>query len=192
MNRHNEEVLECLNDFLKVNKPGYAVLIKGSWGCGKTFYVKKWLKTLSTKTVDNDDYLTLAPIYISLYGLSSTSQIDEEIKRIVSPILHSKAMKTLGKVFQVAISAAIRYNVDFNNDSNADMNMTCTIDPKALLGSNNPHVKGNRLLVFDDLERSKMNIQEVLGYINYYVEHIGCNVVIVGDVAKLKDIFLYI
>ena len=187
MNRHNEEVLECLNDFLKVNKPGYAVLIKGSWGCGKTFYVKKWLKTLSTKTVDNDDYLTLAPIYISLYGLSSTSQIDEEIKRIVSPILHSKAMKTLGKVFQVAISAAIRYNVDFNNDSNADMNMTCTIDPKALLGSNNPHVKGNRLLVFDDLERSKMNIQEVLGYINYYVEHIGCNVVIVGDVAKLKD-----
>lgn len=188
MNIHNEEVLGCLNDYLKVNKPGYAVLIKGSWGCGKTFFVKEWLEGLQTKKVDDNDYYTLDPIYISLYGLSLTSQIDEEIKRIVSPILHSKAMKTAGKVFQMAISAAIRYNVDFNNDSNADMNMTCTIDPKALLGSNNPHVKGNRLLVFDDLERSKMNIQEVLGYINYYVEHIGCNVIIVGDDAKLKDL----
>jgi hypothetical protein len=48
-------------------------------------------------------------------------------------------MKMAGKVFKVAISAALRYNIDLNNDGKADMKMECTIDPKALLGSDDPH-----------------------------------------------------
>lgn len=187
MTRHNQEIMDCLNDYLKVKKPGYAVLLKGSWGCGKTFFVKNWIEALRTEKNDNEQYYTLNPIYISLYGMTSTSQIDDELKRAVSPILHSKAMKTAGKVFKIAISAALRYNIDLNNDGEADLKMACTIDAKALLGINDPHVKGNRLLVFDDIERSNMAIQDVLGYINYFVEHIGCNVVIVGDDDKLKD-----
>lgn len=191
MTKHNEEVLKCLNDYLKVKRPGYAVLIKGSWGCGKTYFIKKWLDTLSDNNAENDNDVIIKPIYVSLYGMSSTNQIDEEVKRIISPILHSKAMKKAGKVLKVAISAAIRYNIDLNDDGDVDMKMKCTIDPKALLSSNDNHVKGNRLLVFDDLERSNMNIQEVLGYINFFVEHIGCNVVIAGDDTKLKDLNEY-
>ena len=186
MTRHNQEILDCLNDYLKVRKPGYAVLLRGSWGCGKTFFVKEWLDALKAKKDDDDDFYTLAPIYVSLYGMTSTSQIDEEMKRAVSPILHSKFMKTAGKMFKVAISAALQYNIDLNNDGVGDMKMECTIDPKALLGSDDLHVKGNRLVVFDDLERCHVSIKEVMGYINYYVEHIGCNVVIVGDDEKLN------
>ena len=189
MTKHNEDILNCLNDYLKVSKPGYAVLLKGSWGCGKTYFVKNWIETLKAEKNDNEQFFTLDPIYVSLYGMTSTGKIEEELKRAVSPILHSKAMKIAGKVFKVAISAALRYNIDLNNDGEADMKMECTIDPKALLGSNDPHVKGTRLLVFDDLERSNTDIKDVLGYINYYVEHIGCSVVIVGDEKKLKTDF---
>lgn len=187
MNKHNQEILECLQDYLKIKKPGYAVLLKGSWGCGKTYFIKNWIGSLKTEKNDNELYYTLNPIYISLYGMTATSQIDEELKRAVSPILHSKAMKVASKVFKIAISAALRYNIDLDKNGEADLKMDCTIDPKALLGSNDPHVKGNRLLVFDDIERSNMDAIDVLGYINYYVEHIGCNVVIVGDDDKLKD-----
>lgn len=186
MTRHNQEILDCLNDYLRVRKPGYAVLLRGSWGSGKTFFVKEWLDALKAKKDDDDDFYTLAPIYVSLYGMTTTSQIDEEMKKAVSPILHSKFMKTAEKMFKVAISAALRYNIDINNDVVGDMKMECTIDPKALLGSEDPHVKGNRLIVFDDLERCHAGIKEVMGYINYYVEHIGCNVVIVGDDDKLN------
>lgn len=189
MTKHNEDILNCLNDYLKVSKPGYAVLLKGPWGCGKTYFVKNWIETLKAEKNDNEQFFTLVPIYVSLYGMTSKGQIEEELKRAVSPILHSKAMKMAGKVFKVAISAALRYNIDLNKDGKADMKMECTIDPKALLGSNDPHVKGTRLLVFDDLERSNMDIKDVLGYINYYVEHIGCSVVIVGDDSKLKTDF---
>lgn len=187
MIKHNKDILNCLNDYLKVKKPGYAVLLKGSWGCGKTFFVKNWTDKLKTEKNDSDEYYMLDPIYVSLYGMSSTSQIDEEIKRAVSPILHSKVIKVAGTFLKVAISAALRYNIDLDNDGKADMKMDCTIDPKALLGIKNPRIKGHKLLVFDDIERSNMDIQDVLGYINYYVEHIGCNVVIVGDDDKLKD-----
>ena len=186
MTRHNQEIQDCLNDYLKIRKPGYAVLLRGSWGSGKTFFVKEWLDALKTKKEDDDDFYTLEPIYVSLYGMTTASQIDEEMKRAVSPILHSKFMKAAGKMFKMAISAALRYNIDLNNDGVGDMKMECTIDPKALLGSEDPHVKGNRLVVFDDLERCHAGIKEVMGYINYYVEHIGCNVVIVGDDDKLK------
>ena len=44
MTKHNEDILNCLNDYLKVNKPGYAVLLKGAWGCGKTYFVKNWIE----------------------------------------------------------------------------------------------------------------------------------------------------
>ena len=189
MTKHNQEILDCLNDYLKIKKPGYAVFLKGAWGCGKTYFVKQWTETLKSQKDDNEQCFTLNPIYVSLYGMTSTSQIEEEIKRVVSPILHSKAMKMAGKVFKVAISAALRYNIDLNNDGETDMKMECSIDPKALLGSDDPHVKGTRLLVFDDLERSKMNTVDVLGYINYYVEHIGCSVVIVGDDRKFSPDF---
>ncbi len=187
MTKHNKEVLDCLNDYMKVDKPGYAVLIKGSWGCGKTYFINKWLAIQKEEKDNSEEFYTLDPIYVSLYGISTTKQIDEEIKRVVSPFLHSKAMRTAGKVLKLAISAAVRYDVDLYKDGDDDMRMTCTIDPKALLGSNDPHIKGNRLLVFDDIERSKMDIKEVMGYINYYVEHIGCNVIVVGDDDKLAN-----
>ena len=108
MTKHNEDILNFLNDYMKVSKPGYAVLLKGSWGCGKTYFIKDWIKALKTKKNDNEQFFTLDPIYVSLYGMTSTGQIEEELKRAVSPILHSKAMKMAGKVFKVAISAALR------------------------------------------------------------------------------------
>ena len=123
MTKHNEDILNCLNDYLKVSKPGYAVLLKGSWGCGKTYFVKNWIETLKAEKNDNEQFFTLDPIYVSLYGMASTGKIEEELKRAVSPILHSKAMKIAGKVFKVAISAALRYNIDLNNDGEADMKM---------------------------------------------------------------------
>ena len=88
MTKHNEDILNCLNDYLKVSKPGYAVLLKGAWGCGKTYFVKNWIETLKAEKNDNEQFFTLAPIYVSLYGMTSTGQIEEELKRAVSPILH--------------------------------------------------------------------------------------------------------
>lgn len=195
MNKHNEIVLQALNDYIQIPKPNYAVLIKGEWGCGKSFFIKKWIESIELsmkgKGKDrDDDAIRLKPIYVSLNGLKSTSQIDESLKREISPLLHSKIVKGVGKTIKFLASVAVRYNVDINNDKETE-HLVCTLDPKMFLSLDPTKVKGNKLLIFDDLERAGFSIKEILGYINYFVEQVGCHVVMVSDDKNIdeQDVF---
>lgn len=182
MKEHNNIIIQALNDYLKIDNPGYGILIKGDWGCGKSFFVKQWKKSLE-EGVDNDEheeYVNLKPIYVSLNGVSVTSKIDEAIKREISPVLHGKFMKGVGKALKFAASVALRFNVDAVGDATPEQ-MVCTVDPKMLLECDPTKVRGKRILIFDDLERVMMPIGEVLGYINYFIEQAGCSVIMVGD-----------
>lgn len=61
----------------------YAVMIDGTWGCGKTYFV---LKTLKTKLKEHEEkkaksikgYKKRNVIYISLYGVKSTEDISKK------------------------------------------------------------------------------------------------------------------
>lgn len=189
MTEHNKIVLQALNDYLLVGKPGYGILIKGAWGCGKSFFVKKWKEDMEKAILDVDaeeEIVQLKPIYITLNGVNNISQIDGALKREISPFLHGKFMKGLGKTLKFAASVALRYNVDVLGDEKPEQ-LVCTIDPKALLEFDPTKVKGQRILIFDDIERAKLPIEEVLGYVNYFVEQVGCHVVMVGDVRNVKN-----
>lgn len=39
----NEDIIRFLNEYAKLPSPQYAVLLRGKWGCGKTYFVKNWL-----------------------------------------------------------------------------------------------------------------------------------------------------
>ena len=190
MKNHNKIVIQALNDYLRVEKPGYGILIKGDWGCGKSFFVKQWKETIKKNITDengaDDEVINLKPIYVSLNGISSVMQIDDALKRAISPYLHGKFMKGLGKALKLAASVALRVNVDMVGDNQPEQ-VVCTIDPKSLLEFDPTKVRGQRILIFDDIERAKLSVEEILGYINYFVEHVGCHVVIVGDVRNVKD-----
>ena len=47
--------------------PQYAVMLTGRWGCGKTFFVNEWLKTLEKADDDREEVIYLKPIYVSVY-----------------------------------------------------------------------------------------------------------------------------
>ena len=195
MNKHNEIVLQALNDYIQIPKPNYAVLIKGEWGCGKSFFIKKWIDSIELskkgKGKDrDDDLIRLKPIYVSLNGLKSTSQIDESLKREISPLLHGKIVQGVGKTIKLLASVAVRYNVDINNDKETEQ-LVCTIDPKMFLSLDPTKVKGNKLLIFDDIERAGLSIKEILGYINYFVEQVGCHVVMISDDKNIGEQDVY-
>ena len=183
-------VIQALNDYLRVEKPGYGILIKGKWGCGKSFLVKHWKENIENgeRNEDgaDDEVINLKPIYVSLNGINNVAQIDEALKRAISPFLHGKFMKGLGKTLKLAASVALRVNVDLNGDGSPEQ-MVCTIDPKTLLEFDPTKVKGLRILIFDDIERAKLPVDEVLGYINYFVEQVGCHVVVIGDIKNVGD-----
>lgn len=191
MNKHNETVFRALNDYIQIPKPNYAVLIKGDWGCGKSFFIRKWIESMELskkgKGKDReDDLIRLKPIYVSLNGLKSTSQIDESLKREISPLLHGKIVQGVGKTIKFLASVAVRYNVDINNDKETEQ-LVCTLDPKMFLSLDPTKVKGNKLLIFDDIERAELSIKEILGYINFFVEQVGCHVVMVSDDKNINE-----
>lgn len=41
----NEDITRFLDSYVELPSPGYAVMLNGEWGCGKTFFIKKWLET---------------------------------------------------------------------------------------------------------------------------------------------------
>ena len=184
----NENITSYLNEYILNPDPQYAVLISGQWGCGKTFYIKDWLSSLRT---DNDDssVITRKPIYVSLYGLHNTGAINNAIERKIRPWLYSKGMNIAKKVLKALGKATIRYDFDIDGkkDNGQSEQLSYTPDLMSLFDDDEEIIKGERILVLDDLERCKINIEELLGYINYFVEHSKCKVIVVGDISRLVD-----
>lgn len=62
----NRNILTFLNEYAEIPDPQYAIMLRGAWGCGKTFFIRQWIKQL--KNDKDADKLKWRPIYVSLYG----------------------------------------------------------------------------------------------------------------------------
>lgn len=65
----NKNIINFLNEYVKIPNPQYAIMLRGAWGCGKTFFIHQWMKQLSNNK--DADKLEWQPIYVSLYGLTN-------------------------------------------------------------------------------------------------------------------------
>jgi hypothetical protein len=45
----------------------------------------------------------------------------------------------------------------------------------------------HKIIIFDDLERCKLKISELFGYINEFVEHYGCKVILLSEEIKIFE-----
>ena len=176
----NENISQYLLKFLDNPDPQYAVMLKGKWGCGKSFFIKNWLK--EHKERYNKGEATLEPIYVSLYGLKELSQVTAAIDRALYPYLYSNGAKLTKKILGVAGKIVFRTNFDCNNNGSDDFSIDATLDSLSLLGTKtDSSIIKTKLIVFDDLERCLIDMKLLLGYINNFVEHGACHVIIIGD-----------
>lgn len=175
----NEIISEYIFKYAEHPDPRYAVMLKGKWGCGKSFFVDKWVKQFTEKYKNGEQ--TLQPLYISLYGLKSIEQITKAIDQQLHPYLYSKGAEFTKKLFKVAGKIVFKTTIDWNKDGNEDMSFDATLDSLSLLTSKDDVIEGTKIIVFDDLERCLIDMKLLLGYINTFVEHGACHVVIVGD-----------
>lgn len=172
-NKHIEDYLDYYFDGKKNFE--YGVLLNGAWGSGKTWFIKQYKEKLEK----NGKKVA----YISLNGLSKTSDIDDEIFRCIHPKLASKGAKILGKVAKGALKAAFRF--DWDGDSKTDGQMNVSIPNIEL--PDYLKITSKFVLIFDDLERCELKKEEVLGYINYFVEQEGIKTLIVSNEEEIKD-----
>lgn len=178
MNQDNKEINSHIEEYLDYycklsHAPGFAVLLKGQWGCGKTWFIEKYREKLKANKQKC--------LYVSLYGMTSFSEIEDAFFQQLHPVLSSKGMAITGKIFKGFLKGALK--IDLNNDSKDDGTWNIGI-----LDINLPEYLKNTdksILIFDDLERCKIDITNILGYINYFVEHDDLKVIIVANEHEL-------
>lgn len=177
MSNPNEHIEEFLKYYFKLsNPPQYAVLLKGKWGVGKTWLLKEIMASLH-----NPDYRVKTHLYVSLYGIASFEEIENEFFRQLHPVLSSKKMALAGKIGKGLLKTALK--IDLNGDGKSDVNVSSQV-PDINLPDYLSKTEG-LVLVFDDLERASMDLESLLGYINYFVEHQGYKVIIIANEEEL-------
>jgi hypothetical protein len=164
--------------------PRYAVLLKGKWGSGKSYFIKNWINDYKEKEKDN--LVVLEPIYVSLYGLKEIEQIKLAIDRVLHPILYSKGADYVKKFLKLAGKVVLKTNLDFNDDNNEDLTFDTTLDSFSLLSTKKSEDISSKLIVFDDFERCLIDTKDLLGCINNFVEHGVCHVIIIGDETHIS------
>lgn len=159
----NRHISEYLRDYLNMDTPpGYAVMIRGPWGIGKTFLIRKILAELFP---DGKGY-----IYVSLYGVTRPEEIDNAILMATYPALDTKAAKVTGKVVGRLVNAAM------NHFKLGDAPALSDVIGKTTAAA----------YVFDDIERSSMTSDATFGYINQFVEHAGYRAILIANEAELE------
>lgn len=170
----NKEILGYLNYYFSSQiPPQYAVMLKGRWGTGKTWFIEKAIEDFKR----GGGKL----LYISLYGVVNLQQIDDEFFRQLHPVMGSKGAAFAGRLIKGLVKGTLK--IDFDGDKKDDGTATVGIPelgiPEYLRDTN------GLVLVFDDLERCSLPITDVMGYINYFVEHDGRKVVIICNEEEI-------
>ena len=74
--KKNHHVFEYLNYYTGLEvKPGYAVLLRGKWGTGKTWLIKNFIGESSNKEF----------LFVSLNGVNSYKEIDDSFFQRLHP-----------------------------------------------------------------------------------------------------------
>lgn len=187
----NKELTTYLDEYLKMDKPQFAVMISGKWGCGKTYYIEKRIEEWAKKKERTDsESVVLKPIYVSVNGLNSVSTVVRKIKTALHPILYSKGAKVAKKIAFGVMSIAVKSNIDIDGDGTGE-ELGNLLDAEGILEifmSDSAAVKGNKVLVLDDIERSKIPLDELFGFVNGIVEHSNSKVILVCDENKLIEV----
>lgn len=167
------EIENQLNEYINNKIYNYGFLIKGQWGSGKSYFVKEFIKK------NNNDSKVF--FNISLNGLTSIEDIDiklveEMIKNIKNNKIHEVKLKDITKQVNFKNILGI-INKDYPNvilNSILDL-VTDSIN------------KENVILVFDDLERCKIKYDELLAYINSYIEIQEMKVILIANEDEIHN-----
>ena len=159
----DENLEKYINYYLKLRAPGYAVLITGDWGVGKTYQT-----------------LNLIPdelrCHVSLFGIKETTEIYTTVFSKMYP------GKSLAK-------KAISLTKDATSEIQGITFGAGTIIGNVLNSIIKETVDTSKVIIFDDLERCSLDNREILGVINKYVEHHLCHVIVLAHDEKTQNEF---
>lgn len=161
------EYNEYIKNFLENDNTKSAIMLTAPWGAGKSYYIREELVPF----VKNK--LGKMCVCISLYGLKN---IDEVSKALYLEVRFGKfdrnnekhtTTKVIGKTIVKGVASFFGINLDMDDSSLQEL-----YDSVDLSG---------KLIILEDIERSDIDIIQILGYVNNLVEQDGVKVLLVAN-----------
>jgi DNA polymerase III delta prime subunit len=176
LNEHVEKY--CLSYITSKLKPDFALLIKGEWGCGKTYFINSVINKLKKNNKINDNEIAS----ISLFGVSTLKDLEEKIYQALHPILSSPQVEFVSALIRSALKMGI--NMDFTGDGKSNASLT-------IGGIKNRKLRldefKKKLFIIDDLERCELNLSIVLGYFLELIIKSKLKVIFIGNETQIID-----
>ena len=170
------KIIDLVKGYISENIYNYAIMINGAWGSGKTYFVKEVLVPKLEKSNTKRK-----AIYVSLYGLKSNDEIANCLLTSVIELRMGKTKKML---------PFLRVGVNILTDVIGEKLGSKTIHD-INEGFLSPFISyDDYYFIFDDLERCSMPVNEVLGYINNFVEQNNAKVLLVTYEEEIGSVKL--
>ncbi|MFF2154448.1 P-loop NTPase fold protein [Paenibacillus chitinolyticus] len=185
ISNETEYIIEGVLNYVRASSTNYAVMLNGNWGSGKTYFWKHILRS-RIEAITNENEEKMRTVYISLYGVKSIEEINKQLflevyilkYKKIKEIAESKAGGRLTQTAKSLITVAKSFEFPVL-DKLLDANFT--IDFENLTDFK------NIVLCFDDLERASLEITDILGYLNNFVEHDNVKVLIISNEKEVSD-----
>ena len=172
-----EELVESILDYIRSDYTDYAIMINGEWGSGKTyFWNNKIRKQIDSLRLNGKQYTT---IYMSLYGISNLEEISKKIFIETTQLMDKNLKKYMNATGQLSIPEYAKTGLDMANLFGVTQNGD-KIDYAKFFSTD------DKVLCFDDLERANVDVIDILGYINNFVEHDHIKTIIICNEKELS------
>lgn len=161
------ELNKYIKHYLEKDKTHTAIMLTGEWGSGKTYYVENVLAPFLQEDGKN------RCVVISLYGLETISDISKSIymELRMKALDKESEVWSAGKLIAKTVvkGAAGLFGIDVSMSEDDLQKLYSSVD------------LSGKLLVFEDLERSGIEVVKLLGYVNNLVERDGIKVLLVAN-----------
>ena len=172
-----EDLVESILDYIRSDYTDYAIMINGEWGSGKTYFWNNKIKPkIESMQLNGKRYTS---IYMSLYGISNLEEISKKIfiettqlmDKNLKKYMDASGVKNIPEYAKTGLDMANFFGVTQNGDR-IDYGQFFSTDDK--------------VLCFDDLERANVDVIDILGYINNFVEHDHIKTIIICNEKELS------
>ena len=171
-----EDLVESILDYIRSDYTDYAIMINGEWGSGKTYFWNHKIRNkIETMHINGKQYTT---IYMSLYGISNLEEISKKIFIETTQLMDKNLKKFMNSHNQSNIPEYAKTGLDMANFFGVTQNGD-RINYADFFSTD------DKILCFDDLERANVDVIDILGYINNFVEHDHIKTIIICNEKEL-------
>ncbi len=172
-----EDLVESILDYVRADYTDYAIMLNGEWGSGKTYFWNNKIRNkIESMQLNGKKYTT---IYMSLYGISNLEDISKKIFIETTQLMDKNLKKYMEANNQITIPEYAKTGLDMANFFGVTQNGD-RIDYSKFFSTD------DKVLCFDDLERANVDVIDILGYINNFVEHDHIKTIIICNEKELS------